>query len=834
MTFVKFLQNLMQLFLQGTTHLLVGGSSTPNSVPAFLSSTLPQISTTLLALDISANFLASLSPSLASCTSLEELNISSNPLRALPVFLAELTALRVLIADSTGIATVPNPLSALEKLHTLSIRRNKMHSLPSWLCTLPCLESLLVDGNPFQGPWKALVEPLLAKAPMTPAYPPSTPLFPQLSASAISTTTNTDTETSDAEDLTDHEDPNTSPRPQASPPSAPSDSRFALNVDEEHTITPANAKLLGRSVTSPVPRSSSPLPPRPLSRTRTTPSRHFRDRDHADSTSTVTYAPDADTDATMVPPSSFIQTRARDSGALRRMHSADELRRAMQSPSGPSQPETTSPPRPQLKHYATASNAGSLTSEQTVVDESMSQARRYASLGIHSRGPSRAASRTALASSMWGETVDEDGDADVESPPRPASRASRVVPMSRRERGTRADDVEQVARQSVALPKAKSSEKEKSGRKWGFLKKMSMGKLRNIDGGSSSSSPRPAISHGHMASVSGKSSATATPSRRLSPPQLEVNFHTSDVSLPSSMPSFAAPPASPNPPSLSPAPSQKPSTELLKIPPTPSSSSLLSPPTPSPRSASSKRRSFLPIDGPLVLNIPIPSTAPFLPGITVANGSEDAEETSRVPSPVVETAEELQRKEEEKAREANARALRSVMAYLKDMNDLTMLSQGSVMSMYGNLAPMDRARRPTLADSARSQSETSMDSLDSASTQTTSSGHMNSFESMAGNRSVSTNATMSIATTDSGDSGEERKYKDDKGRRMMIIREIIECVPISLLRIVTTDRETQNRAHVRESPPRARRHLRSACRSTCQYHWQRQRVFLQRECRSSI
>ncbi|KAJ2955122.1 hypothetical protein NUW54_g14764 [Trametes sanguinea] len=116
-----------------TTHLLIGSSTTPNHVPEFLLNTLPQISTSLLALDISANFLSALPPSLSACTHLEELNIAYNPLRALPTFLSTLTNLRVLIVDSTGISTLPDSLSSLEKLHTLSIRRNKLHFLPSWL-----------------------------------------------------------------------------------------------------------------------------------------------------------------------------------------------------------------------------------------------------------------------------------------------------------------------------------------------------------------------------------------------------------------------------------------------------------------------------------------------------------------------------------------------------------------------------------------------------------------------------------------------------------------------------------------------------------------------------
>ena len=124
---------------------------------------IPQICETLLTLDVSANFLGTLSPALVMCHKLEELNIASNPLRALPLFLSCLTSLQVLIADVTGIHTLPDSLTSLEKLHTLSVRQNMMHLLPGWLCLFSSLETLLVDGNPFQGPWKALVELLLLR-----------------------------------------------------------------------------------------------------------------------------------------------------------------------------------------------------------------------------------------------------------------------------------------------------------------------------------------------------------------------------------------------------------------------------------------------------------------------------------------------------------------------------------------------------------------------------------------------------------------------------------------------------------------------------------------------
>ncbi|KAF7354928.1 DH domain-containing protein [Mycena sanguinolenta] len=157
-----------------TTHLLLGSSGSPNTLASFLLTVIPQICTSLLALDISANFLNALPPVLASCQCLEELNISSNPLRVLPVFLDELLQLRVLIADATGISTLPDTLVDLDKLHTISVRRNKMYALPSRLSLLPALQTLYVDGNPFLGPWKALVEPLLVKVPSTSIHPLST------------------------------------------------------------------------------------------------------------------------------------------------------------------------------------------------------------------------------------------------------------------------------------------------------------------------------------------------------------------------------------------------------------------------------------------------------------------------------------------------------------------------------------------------------------------------------------------------------------------------------------------------------------------------------------
>lgn len=754
----------------GTTHLLLGGSSTPNAVPSFLLVTLPQLASTLLALDISANYLNSLPPSLRACVNLEELNISSNPLRVLPVFLGCLTSIRVLIADSTGIVTLPEPLSALDKLHTLSIRRNKMNGLPSWLCLLPSLESLLVDGNPFQGPWKALVEPLLAKTPMTPIYPLSTPMFPQPSASLSSTTPGTDTEPSDVEDITDQDDSNSPTRALTLPSSAPLDSRFAANLDDEHTITPAHARLLERSVTSPNPQASSQQhSPHSLTRNRTTPSRPFHER--AQSGAGTGTSSDANNDVVAsMNPSSHTAQRQKDRGELRRMRSADELRRAIEggSTASTSSSGAANAVRPPLAHANTMASGSHLRQDSAEV---ASMSRRFASLGVGSRGQS--SSKSLLSYTGWTDPVEEDADADVDSPPRPSSRPGTAVSVFRAENATRPGEARPVM-------KSRDSEK-KDGKKWGFLKKMSMGKLKAMDGPASA---RPSTSQGllkpsalskQIGFVSASGIVAPPTIMRPPPPQIDIAVAATNIT-PQTSSSNGSSSTLPLPATAMSMLGRKQSSDALKVPPSPASGGLLSPHSPSAKSA--RRRSFLPIDGPPALNIPIPSTAPFLQGLTATNGDEyDEFARANQPSPIVQSPEDMQRKEEDRCREANTRALRSVMAYLKDMNDLT-VGQTGVTGVYSSpSSQMERHRRPTIGESNRLNSEASMDSIDSSSSApTTASSHLRSLDSLSGKRG-SSNATMSVATSDSGGSNnEERKQKDDRSKRANVVREIVECV----------------------------------------------------------
>jgi hypothetical protein len=704
--------------LSGTTHLLIGSSSTPNAIPAFLTSILPQISYSLLALDISANFLGALPPVLADCENLEELNVASNPLRVLPVFLADLINLRVLIADSTGISTLPETLSDLDKLHTLSVRRNKLHALPSWLCLLPALQTLCIDGNPFQGPWQALVEPLLAKGTTSHVHSPSTPWS---TGQSIADTEN-DTDT----DISDHD--------VASPDL---NNHVTHQEEEDHTITPARPPLLGRSPTSPLPLTASISPliqSKPLARTRTTPNRTYYEQAHGRS-----IAIPSDLRARNVP----VENRAEgpeSSGEreIRKMKSAGDLRRGKAAITVNTSGEM---PRPTYPTSISSSNllgtgGGGVTPDQTYN-------KRFATLGPNTQliPPSRSpvnAARPQLSQSMWNSAGEDSNNA--------LNRAS-FTPVTH------------ASSQQQTKPDLNDSQerptREKSGR-WGFLKKMSMGRIKSDAPSSppSASSKRTVRSHksgDHSGSISRK-----TYDRMSKSPQIDVRLSTTGKldALPI-LSSSSLEPEAPIAASLS--------------------SNLVPPPLLHSRS---KRRSFLPVDAPGVMSLSIPENSAFITGVMLSQEGETLETPLVTPSPVLDN-EQYIRQEEDRARDAYTRALRSVMAYLKDMNDLETVQQGNPLSMYGSSAPDDyptlRSRRPTIVETSREPSMTSIGSTTMVSFSDMS-GQLRSSESVTGLRSGTSSQTLSVMTTDSSCSSDERKFKDDKGKRTKVIQEILKWV----------------------------------------------------------
>lgn len=738
-------------------------------MPAFLTSTLPQIGTTLLALDISANFLGALPPVLAICENLEELNIASNPLRVLPVFLADLTNLRVLIADSTGISTLPDTLVDIERLHTVSIRRNKLHALPSWLCLLPGLQTLCLDGNPFQGPWKALVEPLLAKSPMTPTYPPSTPMFPLLSASTQDST-EPETDGTDVDELSD-----------ATSPSAHPDADMSQSPEEEdYTITPERAPFLGRSATSPAGVKPTPPQPRGLARTRTTPSRaHFDQAQAAKSGLPVADSRDQANSPSSKPP--------QDSGyfvdhELRKMKSAGDLRRGKPAITS-TESESSSPSVQPLGIYPTSFSSSNLLNISPPPPERPGLNKRFASVGPASGSSSRSATngrRPHVTRSLW-DNISEHGDD-------PSSYNSNRVSVTPNKSPVPLPSPDEKDIHNGKKPgRARSSKEGKEkGNRWGFLKKMSMGRMRVEPSSPAPLTPsrvgsvhRPHTSAGSPPSSTSSKVTTIPPSSstfvttsmsapdRLSrTPQIDVRFSTSGI-MDSVIPNFTAPLS---PPQIE----RKNSTDRLKSPGVTSPANLLAPPSPLPRTA--KRRSFLPVDfpGSVSLNIPIPDTSAFVPGLTALNDGGDIDGRGTTPSPIDD--EQFLRREEERAREAYMRALRSVMAYLKDMNDLGLSHQPNPMSMYGAADDIlvARSRRPTVVDGQREVSMAFSGSTSSSLLDSTS--QLRSLESMAGLRSGGSIQTLSVATTDSSGSSEERKFKDDKGKRAMVVREIVAYV----------------------------------------------------------
>ena len=798
----------------GTTHLLLGASATPNRLPNFLAAVLPLISDTLLALDISANFLPSLPPALAACTNLEELNIGSNPLRAIPTWLGTLVSLRVLIVDSTGIVSLPTSLSGLVQLHTLSIRRNRMHSLPSWLCLLPNLEALYVEGNPFQGPWKALLEPLVPRPlalPRSPAFPPTTP---QLHSPITPPTANSMTSFGPASSIPDFlESHGQQPASTAGHP-AEHDGRNITNTNmittgaghasmamanvpwqqgqtvqrESIAVYPKPHISIAASANTRPRGPSETLSARPntthgedglghrrkLSRTKTTPTRRASR------------------------PLSFLnshlhnQAQAPEPGDGAEVHTQHQQEDsshdvAAQEHLQPPEVNSYTPPSPvrrmksagDIKHGVSGRPAA-----KSMHESSMSKLdTRFMSLG--SRGPPKSDYRSLTTT---------------------------IFDSSRSPRGS------------------KDNEKDREKSKWGFLKKI----------GTSVSRPRTPVDseRNHRLGpprqmTSPLQNAVTTPSKLGTTPagsRSTVSLHSTQTSPPrrlmkksstSTLSVAHTSTATLMPPGSNPSSITGPMAQLGPLPAAAlSTPNLLAPGTntpPTPRSQ--KRRSFLPVDGPTPITIP---TAPYSNAIIVT-GEDDQDSNTQLnglsslyycPSPY----------DDERERERHLRGLRSVMAYLRDMCDLNAgTSQGAAAAAIAaakarNVTPPSavqtpdqprvmRSRGVTLgsADASQILSEASFSTTTSTTGFGASSTSMSMFSQNPASVSfspTSTAATIGLAAAaiglnkpfslgefDTGSDGnrnssgslhnlDEKKYKDDKGKRAMIVKEIVTYVQL--------------------------------------------------------
>jgi len=108
------------------------------------------------------------------------------------------------------------------------------------------------------------------------------------------------------------------------------------------------------------------------------------------------------------------------------------------------------------------------------------------------------------------------------------------------------------------------------------------------------------------------------------------------------------------------------------------------------------------------------------------------------------------------------------------MHDLSQ-SQLNVLSVYGSSTPdlnSSRSRRPTIVESNRGTSEPSILSMESDS-------QLRSADSRGSLRNGADQATNSVITVDSTGSVEEKEKqaKADRGKRLRIVREIVEYAP---------------------------------------------------------
>lgn len=755
-------------------------------MPQFLTSALPNITNTLLALDISCNILPALPPALASCMVLEELNVAANPLRVLPTWLSQLTTLRVFIADSTGISNLPQSMHALTSLHTLSIRKNRMYSLPAWLSNLATLETLLVDGNPFLEPWSSLVAPILEGSNRpAPIYPPLTPPTAALAPNTAALST------------PDSSEPPLIGNSFPTPPhglSSQSDPPLRRSLSQPHARRPNVESAYGTPPVSRPPSSATHVPPGPtlprsrsgstsqssmtfgtpsMSRPRTAPAQPLQPAPAPSAKVALVGSYLSMLDSTLPPSpmqksfSNSSPTTSSDSGqkVMRRMKSADELSRMGQFSHPPA-----SAPLP--------------TSEEV-------PARRFESLPRGGLVGSRHGERSRVPLTVWADASAAFSRRDALIPAldsRPTSVA------------TSRPDSRAMLMDAASSPNEETAEK---GKRWGFFKKMSMGRMRS---GTAPREQQPVVPPSRQGVMRAHTTAgqaasplpTASPMRSPSlgaahgPGRPDIIHANSAPVVPRvAEDGMLLPPLPPNiplnltslpaitvpvleeeePADIRPSPLEvrkKSSRDMLSpIPPPPN---LLSPTT----ARAQKRRSFLPLVSATTggnFDGPVPSPGPFVQDSPVASpkdeasgGNGDPEGGQNLSPPTPSTAaQEAQELEQQRIREQYKSGLRSVMSYLRDLSDLSGplgLSDPAGSTPSSPSAGQAR-RRPT---DSRIASESSIGSFSSS----PGLSKKPSMVSLSG-------AALSISTSESSGSGniEERKYKEDKNKRVKIINEIV-------------------------------------------------------------
>lgn len=784
-------------------------------MPSFLETVLPSLFTTLVVLDISSCNLSSLPEELTNLFVLEELNVSNNPLGSLPDSLSQLHTLRQLIANEIGCSSLPSSFAALQNLHTLCLRRNRLLALPGWLSLLPNMERLLVEDNPFAGPWGPLVEQMLVQ--WSPGGEPMEQHRESTSgASRLGSTPNTDSfylANALPLEIAVVIPPSPAASANGQEPLSPGGSQ-----SNYHSFpSPVTASHAPRSAPLQNPHSHNSYQPSTENRTAALASRRpslpqgmtggivngrFRS---TLSSSDPPPLPDAPSQATIrghppLPPQPAepaerppVVRRMKSAGALFHLGSKDKL--SSSRPSSPAPTEGLSSSRPSFVSSGIGLGAPPPRPPQ----------KRFASMGRQSGSHAVA----AFVPTKGG--ADEMEELDGEDSPPLGKKPS--TPSGERDLGP-------------------VEKKEKT--KWGFLKKMSMGRMRSGSGSGSSIRPPPPL-HSNTAPVLDLSQRSVSSPGLPTRPSTSMGYSSSSSSYGNANgPSTSSLSSSDTPPAVS----------NSKMGPS-SSAGYLGLPSSASTSRQKKRRSYLPLDMPPSLNIPIPSTSPFMSSVSTfsstnhflpsamahtseddSDGDDDADsasilesylQNSPLESPTMtfqpstnpnQHSTSASSAAEDDFRQASYLAgLRKVMGYLRDLHDLsippTLSSNAPIDGSTGLDTPASHASQfsatnspsPAMMMSSASSTPPPSSSSKSRSRRPTigggsgggpppemkrdfSEGSMMISQpspGLEGGRAMS----MSAKTDGSDESSErmvveQRKYKEDKVKRAKVVQEIVE------------------------------------------------------------
>jgi hypothetical protein len=662
-------------------------------------------------------------------------------------------------------------------------RRNFLISLPSWLSQLPKLQTLLVDDNPFAGQWKDLVKNIASN--VVEIIPP-VPQIPERFAARQPST---------IDPSIHHRRVSGSGRANLIYDTSAAPSTTSLSSQAENVMERSYCQ------SSPSAAGSPDVARSPYGGLSSSTSTYFSQTSHAEDSTVASPASQSDVaffDSNLNAGQPFWASAAPPA-----VRSADsivkddiETRKALSS--------VRAPPR------ETTSRLG-----RADIGTSSKVVRRMRSAGT--LFGFRNESQEQIARQIINEPQ-SDADEDFQPPQprfatfsgRPRSRAGTSLVSYSTNQLTDYDSSKAGSSTSVAslgtqrsVSDGKAPAQNKSG-KWGFLKKMSMSRLR-ANSSSSTNSARPSAP-AHSLSESG------TDSMVMRPRMGHASYSTGTLSTlgaetPTGRDLYGGV-----------GRNQHPGRSNLRLQTT-LTTVQASPPHPTVRG---KRQSFLPIwDPPPALNIPIPSTSPFMSSVPIMSSEPRGQQLDESSTQeILASADQMRNsnevigsKEFGRAQPAPQRTvpydvgLRSIMSYLRDLYDLSLpvpaaiggaevvaaeagTGSGSVSAgsdvraespspmvgqkgRYNTFVPSLRSKKTTFGGSETPR-EVSENSMAPASGSGPANTAITKMEEEEDDGTVERPHSLPKYVNVEVESG--KKYKDDAGKRAGVVRHIVECV----------------------------------------------------------